>query len=199
MPKKIYIIRHGETDYNVERRMQGWLDIPLNETGHKQAKDAANKLVGHELHALYSSDLVRAKETATYVAKTLSIEIKHTKALRETDMGIFAGWAWEKEPDETKDKLWTEFEHARDNHILDWNAHQGESIGQMLERVTGFLSELPTLHPDQSVGIVSHGGTINRILEFYGLKESAEGFRMVGNGSIFVLTKNGNSYTIETL
>ncbi len=199
MPKKIYIIRHGETDYNLVRRIQGWLDVPLNDTGHKQAKEAAKKLASHKVHALYSSDLVRAKETANYVSETLSIEIKHTPALRETDMGIFAGWAWEKEPDEEKDKLWEEFEHARDNHILDWNAHQGETIGEMLERISGFLSELPTRHPDESVVIVTHGGTINRILEFYGLKESTEGFRAVGNGSIFVLTKDGSTYTLDTL
>lgn len=199
MPKTIYIIRHGETDYNRERRMQGWLDIPLNDVGHSQARDAANKLVGHKLHALYSSDLVRAYQTATYVSQTLRIEIKKTTALRETDMGIFAGWAWETEPDEQKEKLWKEFEHARNNHTLAWNAHQGESIGEMLARVTGFLSSLPTTHPNESVGIVTHGGTINRILEYYGLKESAEGFRMVGNGSIFVLTKAGSTYTLDTL
>lgn len=199
MPKTIYLIRHGETDYNRQRRMQGWLDIPLNDVGHSQAQEAANKLVGHHLHALYSSDLVRAHQTASYVAQTLKIEIKQSPALRETDMGIFAGWAWEKEIDAEKEKLWKEFEHARDHHHLDWDAHQGESIGQMLKRVTGFLSELPVKHPDESVGIVTHGGTINRILEFYGLKESVEGFRMVGNGSIFVLTKNGNSYRIDTL
>jgi probable phosphoglycerate mutase len=199
MPKKIYLIRHDETDYNRQRRLQGWLDIPLNEVGHNQAQEAAIKLVGHELHALYSSDLVRAHQTATYVAQTLKIEIKQSPALRETDMGIFAGWAWESEPDAEKERLWTEFEHARDNHLLDWNAHQGESIGEMLTRVTGFLSELPAKHPGESVGIVTHGGTINRILEYYGLKESIEGFRMVGNGTIFVLTKTTNSYTLDSL
>jgi len=199
MPKTIYIIRHGETDYNRQRRMQGWLDIPLNDVGHNQAKEAAKKIVGHKLHALYSSDLVRAHQTATYVSQTLSIEIKESKALRETDMGIFAGWAWETEPDEQKEKLWKEFEYARDNHVLDWKSHQGESIGEMLSRVNNFLSELPTRHPDESVGIVTHGGTINRILEFYGLKDSLEGFRMVGNGAIYKLTKSVGGYGLELL
>ncbi len=199
MANKIYLIRHGETDYNRQRRMQGWLDIPLNENGHTQAKLAAAKLVGHKIHALYSSDLTRAHQTATYVAKTLSIEITKTTALRETDMGIFAGWAWETEPDEQKEKLWKEFEYARDNHVLDWKSHQGESIGEMLTRVNDFLTELPQKHNNQSVGLVTHGGTINRILEYYNLKESLEGFRMVGNGSIFILSKQQNSYIIENL
>ena len=199
MPKTIYIIRHGETDYNRMRRMQGWLDIPLNEVGHTQAKEAAAKLKGHKVDALYSSDLTRAYQTAEHFAKVLELDIIKTTALRETDMGIFAGWAWESEPDPIKEELWTEFEHARDNRILEWSKHNGESIGQMIARIRSFFEELPKNHADQSVAVVTHGGTINRILEHFALKESASGFHMVGNGAIYQLNKVAGHYDLELL
>lgn len=199
MPQKIYLIRHGETEYNKTRRLQGWLDIPLNETGHAQAVATAEKLRSHTLHALYSSDLRRAHETATYVSTTLGLTIQTTEALRETDMGIFAGWAWESEPDPVKEQLWTEFEHARDHQLLDWNAHQGESIGAMLTRITAFLDTLPANHPNEAVGLVTHGGTINRILEYYNLKSSLDGFHMIGNASIQILTKQPHGYSLEVI
>ena len=199
MPKTIYIIRHGETDYNRMRRMQGWLDIPLNEVGHTQAKEAAAKLKGHKVDALYSSDLTRAYQTAEHFAKVLELDIIKTTALRETDMGIFAGWAWESEPDPIKEELWTEFEHARDNRILEWSKHNGESIGQTIARIRSFFDELPKNHTDQSVAVVTHGGTINRILEYFALKESASGFHMVGNGAIYQLNKETGHYNLELL
>lgn len=199
MPQKIYLIRHGETEYNKSRRLQGWLDIPLNEVGHTQAKLAAEKLIDHHLDVLYSSDLLRAHETATHIARLTKQKIHKTFALRETDMGIFAGWAWESEPDPDREQLWQEFEHARDNRVLDWHGHNGESIGEMVERISTFLKELPKHHKGQHVGIVTHGGTINQILEYYELKSSLEGFRMIGNGSVLVLTKQENTYSLEVI
>ena len=114
-------------------------------------------------------------------------------------MGIFAGWAWESEPDPIKEELWTEFEHARDNRILEWSKHNGESIGQMIARIRSFFDELPKNHADQSVAVVTHGGTINRILEYFALKESAGGFHMVGNGAIYQLNKETGHYNLELL
>lgn len=199
MPNKIFLIRHGETEYNKSRRLQGWLDIPLNEVGHKQAQAAAQKLVNHRLDALYSSDLARAHETASQIAKVTKLKVNQSFALRETDMGIFAGWAWESEPDPVKEQLWQEFEHARDNLVLDWHGHDGESIGEMVKRISNFLSELSTNHKDQHVGIVTHGGTINHILEHYQLKSSLDGFRMIGNGSVLILSKQVTTYSLEVI
>lgn len=196
MPQKIIIVRHGETDYNRERRMQGWLDIPLNEAGHTQAKQAAESL-SESVHAIYSSDLRRAVETASYFASKLSLPVSKEFALRERDMGIFANWAWETERDEAKDALWPEFERARDEEILDWAKHGGESIGDMIKRIGGFLDALPTLHAGQTVLLVTHGGTINRILEHYQVKKAAEGYRSHGNASINILVKTTTGYVLN--
>lgn len=199
MPAKIYLIRHGETDYNRERRMQGWLDIPLNEVGHTQAREAARKLQGHQLHALYSSDLRRAQETAQHLSSVVGLSINLTPALRERDMGIFAGWAWEKERDEEKDRIWAEFEAARDLADPTWNKHQGESIGQMTTRIVNFFQEVRKLHAGRSVAMVTHGGTVNRFLEHLELKHPQEGFRSIRNASVLVLHKQDTRYILEEL
>ena len=199
MPQKIYIVRHGETDYNAERRTQGWLDIPLNKTGHAQAMATSAKLVNIKVDALYSSDLRRAHETADTIARTLNTQIVLTKALRERDMGVFSGWRRGFEQDLIKDRLWSEFETARDQEDMDWNEHGGESMRQMTERIAMFMNKLHVLHTDQKVIIVSHGGTINRILEHYHVKSSSEGYRMIGNASVLVLTKQSTTYSLEEL
>lgn len=197
MPQRIYIVRHGETDYNKARRMQGWLDIPLNEIGRSQAEATSVKLAGTHVDALYSSDLRRAHETAQRIARVVKKEIIPSFSLRERDMGIFSGWQWEAEHDPAKDALWKEFETARDQEDLDWNKHQGESMRQMTERISTFMQHLHTVHTDQTVVIVTHGGTINRILEHYRLKSASEGFRSVGNASLHVLHKEITSYRLE--
>ena len=199
MPQKIYIVRHGETDYNRERRMQGWLDIPLNKTGRDQAQLATAKLRGIKFDAIYSSDLIRAHETAKIIAKTLRRKVSTTGALRERDMGIFAGWSWEVERDPIKDSLWKEFESARDNEDLDWKRHQGESMKEMSHRISEFMQNLHTVHSQQSILVVTHGGTINRILEHYHVKSASEGYRDVGNASVLVLTKQSTTYSLEEL
>lgn len=199
MPKKIYLIRHGETDFNQERRMQGWLDIPLNEIGHSQALSVAEKLKTHPIHALYSSDLARAHETAKPISAVLNLSITLTPALRERDMGIFAGWAWEKERDEVKDKIWSEFEAARDLADPTWKKHGGESVGEMTERIVAFLTTLKITHAEQSVGLVTHGGTVNRILEYFEIKKPSEGFRMIRNASVLILHKRQTTYELEEI
>ncbi len=199
MPKQIIIVRHGETAYNAQRRMQGWLDIPLNEQGHAQAKETATKLAHFHLDAIYSSDLRRAHETAQHIAPHHKLEITITSALRERDMGIFAGWAWETEPDPVKEKLWPEFTLARDTVDLDWNKHKGESLRQMTSRVHIFMQELHAKHPDQKVALVTHGGTINRLLEHLDIKKPSDGFRSFHNASILVLNRQYQTYSLEEM
>lgn len=199
MPQKIYLIRHGQTDYNVARRTQGWLDIPLNEVGREQAKLTASKLVGVAIDHIYSSDLRRAHETAQYVSRVVKKDVITTLQLRERDMGIFSGWRWEHERDTVKDQLWPEFEHSRDIEDLNWNGHNGESLHQMSERITTFMDSLHSQHSNKSVVVVSHGGTINRLLEIYKFKKAKDGFKMIGNASILVMTKAETSYTLSEI
>ena len=91
MPTRICIIRHGETDWNVEKRIQGHLDIPLNQTGRAQALATAQSAFHYAFQAIYSSDLSRTLDTANAVAKRLALEVQPLALLRERHYGIFQG------------------------------------------------------------------------------------------------------------
>lgn len=199
MPQKIIIVRHGETQYNVERRLQGWTDIPLNDNGHVQAEKVAERLKTEIVTAIYSSDHLRAHATAAHIGEHHSLApIKH-QALRENCMGIFEGWCWEKEPDPVKEKLWAERDVAHANGDLLWKPEGGESLEEHTNRVKKFLDRMEAKHKDGIVVIVSHGGTINRILEIYGFKESTDQYISFKNTSITILTRNATGYQLDLL
>lgn len=86
-----YFVRHGQTDWNVEGRLQGHSDIPLNETGIRQAHAAAERLMGKPITAIVSSDLCRARQTADIIAAKLRIDVVSDKAIRERTFGCFEG------------------------------------------------------------------------------------------------------------
>ncbi len=88
---RIIAIRHGETAWNVDTRIQGHLDIPLNDTGHWQARRLGQALAGEHLAAIYASDLSRAWETAQYVARAQGLAVQPEPGLRERRFGSFQG------------------------------------------------------------------------------------------------------------
>src|ERR687891_2945889 len=91
MPTRIILARHGETDWNLERRWQGHSDRPLNETGRAQAEALAEQLAGEPIAAIYSSDLMRAHETARIVASRLGRDVVAVPGLRERRFGSWEG------------------------------------------------------------------------------------------------------------
>ena len=90
-PTRIIAIRHGETTWNVDARIQGSLDIPLNATGQAQALRLATALAGEPIRAIYASDLSRAWETAQHLGRTQQLEVVPEKGLRERRFGEFEG------------------------------------------------------------------------------------------------------------
>lgn len=149
----ILLARHGETDWNSERRWQGHADQPLNEVGREQARELAGTLAGRSIDVVYSSDLVRAHETALIVAERLGLPVEGDAGLREVDVGDWSGRlvAEIEAADPEAFQLWRQGRKA-------WNG--GESYEEMGARVVGAVLRLAARHPGETVLIVTHGGSI---------------------------------------
>jgi broad specificity phosphatase PhoE len=148
---RLYIARHGETDWNVLHRLQGWTDRPLNETGRRQAVELSETLKGIRLDAIYSSTLSRSRDTATTVAaKTMTV--KSLDGLRERNYGHFQGGS-----DTAPEYL------RRSNDWTD-RLDDGESLNQLLARARESLAQIQREHPTGNVLIVAHRITNQMLL-----------------------------------
>ena len=149
----ILLARHGETDWNNQRRWQGHADQPLNDIGREQARALAETLAGRAIDVVYSSDLVRAHETALIVAERLGLPVQVDVGLREVDVGDWSGRAHSEveEIDPEGFRRWREGGKG-------W--YGGEIYEQMGERVIATVLRLAKAHPGETVLIVSHGGSI---------------------------------------
>lgn len=194
MPRKIFLIRHGQTDDNVNKVIQGWRDVRLNQQGILQAQKLAKRFQ-ETIDVIYSSDLMRAMQTAEPLSQKLKLPIIKTPHLREHNLGIFEGWKWDG-LEEEKHILWQQFWAARDDLNLNWKKHNGESFHEFLVRVKNFFEDLKKEHANKSVALVTHGGTINRLLEALKLKKITDGFVETHNTSITVLTKTRTRYKV---
>jgi len=146
-------VRHGETDWNRERRFQGHADQPLNELGREQARELADALAGENVDAIYSSDLARARETAEIVGERLGVPVVTDPALREIDVGDWEGLTW------------PEIEERHPQGVRDWHEHGhgwsgGETYEQLGERVVRRLRELAAEHEGETICVIAHGGTV---------------------------------------
>lgn len=159
---KLLLIRHGETDWNIEKRIQGSTDIPLNENGHTQAITLANTLSLRPvpISALYTSPLTRAAQTAQVIADRLSLPCQKITDLREIEFGLWEGLRW----DEVKARFPEEFaiwyKNRRDTH-----PPKGESYLDLLKRLVPALKELILKNKDKGdLAAVTHSACIMSFL-----------------------------------
>jgi probable phosphoglycerate mutase len=139
----LLLVRHGETDWNAEGRLQGHTDRPLTDFGRRQARQLADELAGEGLEAIYSSDLVRARETAEIVGERLGLPVVLDPDLREKDWGNWEGLT-------AVERDGVEF--------------VGESTEAHQERILRALRRIAERHPgDGSVLVVTHGGSMRRV------------------------------------
>ena len=138
----LLLVRHGETDWNAEGRLQGHTDRPLNDYGRTQAKELADRLAGEGADAIYTSDLIRAKATAEIIGERLGLTVVVDPDLREKDWGSWEGLTGDE-------RVHVEFE--------------GESTEDHRDRVMGALRRIVARHPAQRVVVVTHGGSLRRI------------------------------------
>jgi probable phosphoglycerate mutase len=153
----IVLVRHGETDWNRERRFQGHADVPLNAVGLAQARELAASLDGERFSAVYSSPLRRALETAEIVAARLGVAIEANAGLMEVDVGSWSGLTTL----EVEERFPEGFRRWRE-HGSGWT--DGETYEELARRVTSALAEIGRRHPGEHVLAVSHGGPIRSAL-----------------------------------
>lgn len=150
------IVRHGETDWNVERRIQGHIDIPLNAVGRAQAEATAVGLAMHRFAAAYSSDLSRAWQTAELALHGIGLDLQPEPGLRERNYGVFQGLTTaegaERFPAAHARYL------VRDPH---YDFEVGESLSHVASRVVAAIEALADRHRGHAVLLVSHGGVLD--------------------------------------
>ena len=188
------LVRHGETDWNVERRFQGHADPGLNEVGRAQARALADELAGAGLDAIYTSDLARARETAEIVAARTGVRVVPLAELREIDVGEWEGLTWpeieERFPDGVR--RWHEAGHG-------WTS--GETHEQLERRVLQALRSIASDHPKARLLVVGHGGTVRTLRAFVErrtVSESRRASRPIGNCEVFrIRVENGEFRGID--
>lgn len=160
-PTRICLVRHGETEWNAERRIQGQIDIGLNEIGLRQAAAAGRWLKRAGIVALYSSDLKRARTTAEAIGAALGLVPNLVPEMRERRYGIFEGLTYAEAQARFPDGY-----AAFEGRNADYDFENGESLHDMYRRVTGKLKEIAAAHVGQNVVVVLHGGVLDIINRF---------------------------------
>ena len=139
---ELLLVRHGETDWNAEGKLQGHTDRPLNDYGRRQAQALADRLAGESIDAVYASDLSRARETAEILGKKLGLTVAVDPDLREKNWGNWEGLT-------SDERLHIEFE--------------GETSEAHRDRTLSAVQRIVERHPGERVVVVTHGGSLRRI------------------------------------
>ncbi len=160
-PVRITAVRHGETAWNADTRIQGHTDIGLNAHGHWQAQQLGAALAAHGLNHIYSSDLARAHHTALAIAAHAGMA-SHTvtldAGLRERCFGVFEG--------HTHAEIEAQWPHEAlrwRQRVPDWAPNGGESPLQLRERVAQTVNQIAARHPGEHIAVVAHGGVLDML------------------------------------
>lgn len=153
---RIIAIRHGETAWNVDTRLQGHLDIALNPKGLWQAEQAARALGGESIAAIYSSDLLRAWHTARAIAQTTGAPLVASPNLRERCFGSFEGKTYVE-----IEAQWPEASVRWRKREPDWTPPGGESLQTLRERISGTVDAMAAQHVGGQIVLVAHGGVMD--------------------------------------
>jgi probable phosphoglycerate mutase len=153
---RLTLIRHGETVWNADRRVQGQLESVLSELGVKQAEALAARIGDEKFDALYTSDLSRAYDTAAKIAAATGADIRIDERLRERHYGVFQGLTW----DEIKRRFPEAYARYK-SAFPGMTIPGGESVEDFARRVVGVLGEIAARHAGGHVVVVAHGGLVD--------------------------------------
>jgi alpha-ribazole phosphatase len=156
---QLVLVRHGETEWNRDRRIQGQTDIALSERGREQARRLALRLSREAIDVVYSSDLKRAAETAQPVAQALGVRVHTTPLLREVGFGVWEGLT----VSEVEARWPAEYAAWRHDSVR-CRPPEGEQIEELQRRSLACATEILAAHAGQTIAIVAHGGSVKAIL-----------------------------------
>jgi 2,3-bisphosphoglycerate-dependent phosphoglycerate mutase len=152
------MVRHGETAWNAEGRIQGQLDIPLSETGVAQARALAAVLAAERFDAIYSSDLARVRQTAEPAARRLGLEVRLDARLRERHYGVFETLTYV----EARERYPAEYARFRDKDP-EFDFVSGESLKHFAERSLACVAALIARHAGERLLVFTHGGVLEMV------------------------------------
>ena len=155
-PTRIIAVRHGETAWNVDTRIQGMLDIGLNAKGRWQADRVALALAGEPITAIYSSDLLRAWDTALSISRATGLHVRTEESLRERGFGVFEGKTFQE-----IGQLWPDQALRWRKREPEFEPEGGESLLRFRERITQSVHALAARHPGEQIVMVAHGGVLD--------------------------------------
>lgn len=156
---RLLLVRHGETTWNADGKIQGHIDVSLSEKGLQQARLAADRLKDEKIAAVYSSDLKRASETAEMIASAHNLPVITTPLLREAHLGLWQGLTVEQVAEQYPD----EYAAYRKDSVT-YRPPNAERLEDVISRCFKFLEEVTSAHPDDSIAVACHGGSIRGII-----------------------------------
>ncbi len=153
---RVIAVRHGETVWNAETRMQGQLDTALSARGRWQARCAAEALAGEGIEAIFSSDLARAHDTAQAIAAVVGLPVATDPGLRERHFGVFQGATYAE-----IDARWPAESARWRRHEADFGPEDGETFRAFYERAVAAATRIARSRPGRTILIVTHGGVLD--------------------------------------
>ena len=157
---EIILIRHGETEWNSQKRMQGHSNSDLSSVGQAQIQALGQWMKNVPFDLIYSSDSPRAKQTAESITQFSGHELQFDQRLREKNLGVFEGLTSE-EARERHPEVFRLFKTAGSKYVID----EGESTQQLQDRALEIVNEIRIKHPEERVLLVTHGGFIRVVMK----------------------------------
>lgn len=189
---RVIAIRHGETTWNAETRMQGQLDVPLNEVGRRQAGLVAAALADEAIDALYASDLARALQTAEPLARACGRTVVADPSLRERCFGVFQGLTFDE-----VEARWPGDSRRWRHREPDFAPEGAETLRDFAARSVAAATRIAAAHPGQTIVLVTHGGVLDSLYRA-ATRVALQSPRtwMLGNAGINRLLYTPQGYTL---
>ncbi len=196
MNTELYLVRHGQTLWNQQRRLQGQRDSALTSEGLRQAESLADRLINKKFSAIYTSDLGRTMITSRIVsAKLNGQQVYPDIRLRERNFGIFHGLNWE----EIMKRFPEEGKNEKSGNV-EYIIPEGESRQQVLDRSKEFLNDIILKHQGESILAVTHGGIVSSVVRLVlNIPVNAPRRFYLPNTAINVFEFNGTEWFVKTL